>query len=165
MRYQRTIKVRIRVVSLAVSMTATYNTNLNPDRLAEAIAAATQAREHAYAPYSRFAVGAALLDAEGGIHIGCNVENASYGLTQCAERAAVTAATAAGRRSIVACVIVTDTPTPTMPCGACRQVLAELGMDIVVVSQTLEGSEVRTTVRDLLPLAFNPSVLPGEPPA
>ena len=122
--------------------------------VARAIAAATAVRERAYAPYSRFKVGAALVAVDGSLHVGCNVENASYGLTQCAERAAITAATAAGRRDVIMCAIVTDTAEPTTPCGACRQVLAETGIDMLVICRTLAGAERRYTLRDLLPDAF-----------
>jgi cytidine deaminase len=125
-----------------------------------AIAAATSVRTKAWAPYSSFRVGCALVDARGGIHIGCNVESASYGLTQCAERAAVTAATAAGTRDIVQCVIVTDTSTPTMPCGACRQVLAECNPMMEVISRTLSGVEHRIVLAELLPHAFTSNHLP-----
>ena len=142
-------------------MTATYNTDPQQDLIDEAIAAAADVRSRAYAPYSKFLVGAALIDADGGLHVGCNVENASYGLTQCAERAAVTAATAAGRRDIVACVIVTDTDEATMPCGACRQVLAEFEGDPLVISRTVDGAEVRMRTSELLPSSFDPSSLPG----
>lgn len=151
----------MRVVSLAVRMTATYNTDPERDLIDEAIAAAADVRTRAYAPYSRFLVGAALIDTGGGLHIGCNVENASYGLTQCAECSAVTAATAVGRRDITTCVIVTDTEAPTMPCGACRQVLAEFDADVLVVSRTLSGKEIRARLSELLPSSFDPSSLPG----
>src|SRR4249919_1833259 len=83
------------------------------------------AREHAYAPYSQFAVGAALLSESGEVYTGCNVENVSFGLTICAERSAVTAAIQAGCRKFVGIAIVADTVTPVVPCGACRQFLAE----------------------------------------
>lgn len=141
-------------------MKATYNTPVDSRLLERAIEAAAQVRLRAYAPYSRFLVGAALIDSDGAIHIGCNVENASYGLTQCAERSAVTAATAAGIRSIVACVVVTDTEQPTMPCGACRQVLAEYGTDLVVVSITTSGAQSTCLLSELLPRSFDPSSLP-----
>ncbi len=116
-------------------------------------------RENAYAPYSRFLVGAALVDADGGIHVGCNVENASYGLTNCAERAAVAAATACGRRDIVLCVVVTDTPGPVSPCGACRQVLSECNPTMDVLSTTLERNDAWHRLDDLLPQAFGPHSL------
>jgi cytidine deaminase len=129
----------------------------------DAINAATAVRQNAWAPYSNFLVGCALVDANGGIHVGCNVENVSYGLTQCAERAAVTAATAAGTRRIATCVIITDTPTPTMPCGACRQVLAECNPAMEIISRTLSGAQERTTLAQLLPQGFTPEHLLGIP--
>lgn len=127
---------------------------------ARALEAARDVRNRAYAPYSQFLVGAALIDARGGIHVGCNVENASYGLTQCAERAAVTAATAAGRRDITVCVLVADTPEPITPCGACRQVLAEVNPDMDVLCTTVEGKAVRLSLADLLPQGFSRHHLP-----
>jgi cytidine deaminase len=132
-----------------------------PDAAGEArlIAAATEARRRAYAPYSRFAVGAAVL-AGGRIYSGANVENASYGLSNCAERAAVFAAVGAGERRIEAVAVVTDTPAPTPPCGACRQVLNEFGPGMTVLSATLAGAVTRTNLSDLLPASFGPQSLP-----
>ena len=120
------------------------------DRLVEA---ALSVRERAYAPYSDFAVGAAVLDADGAIHLGCNMENASYGLSVCAERHAVAAAVAAGVQQFVAIAVVTGTMPPTSPCGACRQVLAEFG-DMPVILANLDGERATTSVAELLPLAF-----------
>jgi cytidine deaminase len=120
------------------------------DSLLEA-ARAVQAR--AYAPYSRYRVGAALEAEDGRVFVGCNVENASYGLTQCAERAAVTAMVAAGAVRVRRVVVVTDSDPPASPCGACRQVLMEFGPDAVIESVGPSRRE-RWTVRELLPAGF-----------
>jgi cytidine deaminase len=122
------------------------------------IAAATEARERAYAPYSRFAVGAAVL-AGGRIFSGCNVENASYGLAMCAERAAIFTAVAAGEQRIDAVAIVTGADGPTPPCGACRQVLREFGPDATVISATTAGKRTQHTLSQLLPDSFGPDSL------
>lgn len=108
-------------------------------------------RERAHAPYSRFAVGAALLTREGKIFCGCNVENLSFGLTICAERAAVFSAVAAGETDFVAIAIVSDSKEPITPCGACRQVLAEFASDLEVRSATVDGTVFRSTLAELLP--------------
>ncbi len=113
--------------------------------------AAIQARRNAYAPYSKFAVGAALLTKSGEIFSGCNVENVSLGLTICAERAAVAAAVAHGQREFVAVAIVTESKEPAAPCGACRQVLAEFNPAMKVISSTVGGREETSTLADLLP--------------
>ena len=113
------------------------------------IAAAWRARDGAYAPYSKFAVGAALLAADGRIFTGCNVENLSYGLTMCAERVAVGAAVAAGAREFVAVAVVADTGVPISPCGACRQVLAEFGVPRVILANRQE--RVEFALAELLP--------------
>jgi cytidine deaminase len=128
---------------------------MTPD-LDALIAAARTVREHAYAPYSHFHVGAAVQAADGTVFTGANVENASYGLTICAERAAVCAAVAAGARQIVAVAVVAGESAPTAPCGACRQVLAEFGpaMAVVLASANPALPPVHTTLADLLPLAF-----------
>ena len=125
------------------------------DRLVEA---ATSVRARARAPYSGFAVGAAVLSADGGLHLGCNVENASYGLSVCAERHAVAAAVAAGTSVLSAIAVVTDSRPPASPCGACRQVLAEFG-DFPVILANLAGDRIVTSVGDLLPNAFTPEAL------
>jgi cytidine deaminase len=124
------------------------------------IAAARGAREQAYAPYSRFQVGAAVL-AGGRVYRGANVENASYGLTICAERAAVFAAVNGGQRRIDAVAVYTDTPSPTPPCGACRQVLNELGPHATVLAATAGGAVSVRHLSDLLPDSFGPQQLPG----
>ena len=120
------------------------------------ISAARTARGHAYAPYSGFQVGAAVL-ADGQVFAACNVENASYGLTICAERSAVFAAVAAGVRRIEAVAIVTDAPRPVAPCGACRQVLHEFGAEMPVI--LVGGETVATHLKALLPAPFGPADL------
>lgn len=122
--------------------------------LERAVALATQARDRAYAPYSRFRVGAAVLAADGQCFPGANVENASYGLTACAERIALWTGAVAGMSAVRFVVVVTDTPQPVTPCGACRQVLSELAPDATVVMATVGGRRQEATVRDLLPGAF-----------
>jgi cytidine deaminase len=119
------------------------------------VAAARAVRSRAHAPYSKFRVGAAVRDERGRIHVGCNVENASYGLTVCAERNAVAAAVAAGARRIRAVAVVSGARPPVTPCGACRQVLAELGgADTEVLIAGATGAARRTTLGALLPRAF-----------
>ena len=113
------------------------------------VMAAWQARESAYAPYSKFPVGAALLASDGRIFIGCNVENLSYGLTTCAERVALGAAVAAGAREFLAIAVVADTGVPISPCGACRQVLAEFAVPLVVAAN--RSTRLEFLLADLLP--------------
>lgn len=119
------------------------------------IAAAIEARTRAYAPYSRFLVGAAIEADDGTIVAGCNVESASYGLTVCAERIAVFNAIMRGYRSFRRLAVVTDTPAPTPPCGACRQVIWEFAPDAEVVLANLSGSVAQHTIRELIPHAFD----------
>ena len=119
------------------------------------VAAARAVRKRAHAPYSNFHVGAAVLDERGRVHVGCNVENASYGLTICAERNAIAAAVAAGARRLQAVAVVTETRPPGTPCGACRQVLAEFGGDdLVVLLASPTGPADETQLGALLPRAF-----------
>jgi len=114
---------------------------------------ARQARENAYAPYSKFAVGAALQTKGGRVFCGCNVENLSFGLSCCAERNAVFAAVAEGEREFDAIAIVADSKEPVTPCGACRQVLAEFNLDLEVCSGNLQGAIYTASLRELLPRA------------
>lgn len=120
------------------------------------VEAARQAREAAWAPYSGFQVGAAVMDDQGRIFSGCNVENATYGATSCAERNAVAAAVRGGARHLTACVVYTAASTPTPPCGICRQVLREFGPDAVVTAVTERGDAKTWRLDDLLPDAFGP---------
>jgi cytidine deaminase len=116
--------------------------------------AAKAASENAYAPYSGFRVGAAVLTTEGAIASGCNVENASYGLTVCAERNAIFRAVADGAKSIAALVVYTPTPEPVAPCGACRQVIAEFGRDVTIRSICAGPDRADYTGDELFPHAF-----------
>ncbi|MBZ4419599.1 cytidine deaminase [Myxococcus sp. RHSTA-1-4] len=116
---------------------------------------AARVRSRAHAPYSRFPVGAAVLYSDGAVVPGCNVENATYGLTVCAERNALAAGVAQGHGRPVAVAIVVDTPEPCPPCGMCRQVMAEFASaDLPVRSRTPKGGEARYTLGELLPHAF-----------
>ena len=130
------------------------------------IAEALAARDAAYAPYSHFRVGAALLAADGRVFRGCNVENAAYGLSNCAERTAFFAAVAAGALpgSFTRLAVVGPTQRPITPCGACRQVMVELGgAALPVLLANLDGATARTTAGELLPGAFGPAALAGTP--
>ncbi|NHN30929.1 cytidine deaminase [Paenibacillus agricola] len=125
---------------------------------------AMEAREKAYVPYSHFKVGSALLDADGHVHQGCNVENAAYSPTNCAERTALFRAIADGKapNTFVAIAVVGDTPHPISPCGVCRQVLMELcAPDMPVYMANLQGDMIEMTVAELLPGAFTQNDLNG----
>jgi cytidine deaminase len=130
---------------------------LAPADVRRLLAAARAVRLRAHAPYSHFQVGAAVLDERGRIHVGCNVENASYGLTVCAERNAVATAIAAGALDFRAVAVVTGAEPPASPCGACRQVLSEFadGDVPVLMAGTRGQAHVKLTVAELLPAAFN----------
>ncbi len=128
----------------------------------ELIAKAREARERAYVPYSRFAVGAALLGASGALYLGCNIENAAYSLCNCAERTALFKAYSEGETQYRALAVIADTPKPVPPCGACRQVMSELcPPDMPVILANLKGESVETTVAALLPGAFSKEDLRG----
>jgi cytidine deaminase len=113
---------------------------------------ATRVRGRAYAPYSKFLVGAALLSVSGRVFAGCNVENISFGLTMCAERVCVGNALQEGEREFQSITIVSDSEVPVMPCGACRQVLAEFSPNISIVSWTVRGAKKEVTLATLLPM-------------
>ncbi len=115
------------------------------------VKAAAECREKAYAPYSKFKVGAAVEGGSGKIYTGCNVENASYGLTICAERAAVFAAVSGGEKSIKRVAVVTSSPEVSVPCGACRQVIIEFGRGSEVLCCGVSGECVRYKTSELLP--------------
>lgn len=119
----------------------------------ELLQAAKEARLRAYAPYSHFPVGAAVQTAGGKIYSGCNIENASFGLTNCAERTAIFAAVAAGEKELQTIAVVANTLEPIAPCGACRQVMAEFGIQTIIMANTKGDSHV-VSLKDLLPYSF-----------
>ncbi len=123
------------------------------------LAAAWEIRGAARCPYSNFAVGAALLDSEGRVWTGANVENASYTLGLCAERVAIFYALTHGARDFTCVAVVTGAAEPSSPCGACRQILHEFAPNAVIISAVADGRQLRTTVRELLPFGFDASSL------
>jgi cytidine deaminase len=127
--------------------------------MSELVAAARAAREHAHAPYSKFRVGAALACADGRVFTGCNVENATYGLSVCSERVAVLKAVSEGARDFVAVAVCADTETLTPPCGACRQILWEFCGDVPVTMSNLAGKQETVQLSTLFPRAFDDSFL------
>lgn len=126
--------------------------------------AAREARRHAYAPYSRFAVGAALLDEQGRVHAGCNIENAAYPQGLCAEAAALAHLVLAGGRRVLAVVVVGQAPQPVTPCGGCRQKLREFAADDAPVwSADLQAFTAQHSLGELLPASFGPQHLASAP--
>jgi cytidine deaminase len=121
--------------------------------------AAQKAKRNAFSPFSKFKVGAALLTADGTVITGCNIENATYGLTICAERVAMFKALSEGHRAFTRMAIVADTQAPAPPCGACRQVLWEFGGNIEIVLANLTDDKGMHRLKDLLPLPFDARLL------
>ena len=115
---------------------------------------AIKARENAYSPYSHFAVGAALLCEDGTLYEGCNIENASYGLTNCAERTAIFKAVSEGHIKFKALAVVADTERPCAPCGACRQVMAEFKIPLIIMGNLMGNIKI-VTIEELLPFSFS----------
>ena len=122
---------------------------------------ALQAREKAYTPYSKFKVGAAVMAESGKIYTGCNIENASYGLTNCAERTAIFQAVAQGETKLKILAVIADSPQPVSPCGACLQVMAEFGIEWVWLCN-LKGQVEKVEFKNLLPYAFSKDYFSGE---
>ena len=122
----------------------------------ELIEIARQYRENAYTPYSHFKVGAAVLTASGKVYGGCNIENSSYGLTNCAERTAIFKAVSEGEREFAALAVIADTDGPCSPCGACRQVIADFRIPRIIMGN-LKGDVKNMTLGELLPFAFSDS--------
>ena len=122
--------------------------------LQKLIQAAIEMRKQTYSPYSNFAVGAAVLSNDGYIYGGCNIENASYGLTNCAERTAIFNAVSDGKRNISAIAVVADTDRPCSPCGACRQVIGEFKIPCIIMAN-LKGEYKTVTLEELLPFSFS----------
>jgi cytidine deaminase len=137
---------------------------LDPSLESRLIEEARRVSRSAYCPYSRFPVGAAVLSAGGGIYAGCNVENASYGLTVCAERCAVFRMIAAGEKDIAAVAIYTPTAAPTAPCGACRQVINEFGPEAWIICVCDSQENIRERLGTLMPNAFGPKNMPNAGP-
>lgn len=127
----------------------------------ELIAEALKAREKAYVPYSKFKVGAVVVSKDRTLYSGCNIENASYSLCTCAERTAIVKAVSSGERELRWMAVVADTSQPVPPCGACRQLMAEFGVEEVVMANTAGQWEIVSIV-ELLPYSFNQNMLPGE---
>lgn len=119
----------------------------------ELLAEAEKARTFSYSPYSHFAVGAAVLAGSGKIYSGCNIENSSYGMTNCAERTAIFKAVSEGEKNLIALAVTADTDEPVSPCGACRQVMAEFKINKIIMG-SLNGKIKEMTLSELLPFSF-----------
>lgn len=122
---------------------------------------AIKARENAYSPYSHFAVGAALLCEDGTLYEGCNIENASYGLTNCAERTAIFKAVSEGHTTFKALAVVADTEGPCAPCGACRQVMVEFKIPLIIMGNLMGNIKI-VTIEELLPFSFSECDVTGK---
>ena len=122
---------------------------------------AIKARENAYSPYSHFAVGAALLCEDGTLYEGCNIENASYGLTNCAERTAIFKSVSEGHIKFKALAVVADTEGPCAPCGACRQVMAEFKIPLIIMGNLMGNIKI-VTIEELLPFSFSECDVTGK---
>ncbi len=136
--------------------TAAHRSDARDDALVQS---AVDARRHAYSPYSKVQVGAALLARDGRIFTGCNVENASFGMTWCAERTALVKAVSEGSKDFVTMAVATNLPRAIMPCGACRQVLHEFAPDMRIIVVGADGARYVTFLDDILPEAFGPADL------
>lgn len=136
-------------------------THMTEQEIQKLIERAIVAREKTYSPYSHFGVGAALVCEDGSIYEGCNIENASYGLTNCAERTAIFKAVSEGHTKFKALAVVADTEGPCAPCGACRQVVAEFKIPIIIMGN-LMGNVKIVTIEELLPFSFSESELIGK---
>lgn len=136
-------------------------TTLDPATSASLLAAAREALQHSYSPYSQYQVGAALLTADGKIYSGCNVENASYGGTICAERTALVKAISEGQRVFTAIAVVCAKSPNTWPCGICRQFICEFGNEIEIIVENEAGNSTSKPIGELLPEMFGPKALLG----
>jgi len=149
----------VSVASTRHAKSAKESSPVRPDALTSLRASASAAMDRAYAPYSGFRVGAALLTADGTIVTGCNVENSSFPAGGCAERGALFAAVVAGHRNFSHLTIVTQADDPTPPCGMCRQALMEFSPALAITSVTTTGAEAHWTLAELLPSPFTPRSL------
>ena len=136
-------------------------THMTEQEIQKLIERAIVAREKTYSPYSHFGVGAALLCEDGAIYEGCNIENASYGLTNCAERTAIFKAVSEGHTKFKALAVVADTEGPCAPCGACRQVMAEFKIPLIIMGNLMGNIKI-VTIEELLPFSFSECDVTGK---